>query len=183
MSETMNIRNEPVKPSCAELEAARFLNPSGVMPLQTFPIRPAEFVHIASCRFGTARPCKRLLINWSGDYYRYDIYHDGTSQRYGLRWQNGAGSGWLIAADLECDSECNLLGVIADMSNESVRWDCAHMLWQTAHHTAAAAAAAERQRMLEAHRDGRIRRRRRHGDSIWYIVEQLPDGGTKETYL
>lgn len=179
-----DIRNEPYAPTCAETEPARILNPVGSgMPLVEFTVNPATFTHISPCRFGAPRHCGLGDTLWSGDCYRYDIYFDAKSQRYALRWQNGGGIGWLVSPDREYSDELHLLRVIAELKDEARRWDCAHMLWQTAVHTAAAAAATGRQFMLAAHREGRIRVRRRHKSHVWYVTETMPDGTVKETYL
>lgn len=182
MSTTVDVRNDPEQPQCKDVETACFLTPMRGMPRRTFDLSTADYRHVAACRFGKPRQSSSPKTTWSGDSYRYDIYR--KDDVFALRWQNGAGEGWMISADRwEENGEINILRHIASQELEQLRWDLCHALWQAAHGSAAAAAAAERQRMLEAHKDGRIRRRRCHGDSVWYLVESTPDGGTKETYL
>jgi hypothetical protein len=158
--------NQNDQPQLQPVERGRLLAPAYDTPLTTFEIKPHEWSHLCSARFGAPRPTGiRPRVLWTGDSVRYDLFIR-TSVRgdeVALRWRNGSGQGWLIAEDNSRSGEDCLLLLIARLESEPQRWDACHFLWQVAHRTAAAAALAESDRLKRAFVEGRLKKRRRRG--------------------
>ena len=160
----MNCWNQE-KPIVKEIEKGVALRPEYETQLTEGEIKPSEWTHLCSCRFGEGRPCdnnKPEGTKWTGDSYRYDIYTKPvrfSDDAIALRWHNGGGEGWLI--DDGYSHRESLLRLIASIPDEGKRWDYAQALWETAHKTAIAADASGRNRIFKAFCAGKLKKRKK----------------------
>lgn len=184
MNGILDWRNADGRPVCNKKEKGFVTNPFELQEREEITIVTDDHSHICSCRFGAPR--KRLrdsMLTWSGDSFRYDIFRkDGPFGCMALRWQNGSGCGWLVSPD-QSKGEDPILRMIPEVKDEGKRWDLCHTYYNTVTRTALTAALAERERMLAAHCEGRLKVRRCHKERRWYIVENNDDRTVTETYL
>jgi acyl-homoserine lactone acylase PvdQ len=165
------------KPLLQSNEKGRLFAPPYGTELREFEIKPDEWEHVCSCRFGEGRLCDfSRNTKWTGDSYRYDLFKRSKGKgdiypQYALRWYNGGGNGWLVADDLCKRQEESLLAMIATMPDEARRWDACHFLWETAVKTALAATRKIAKEYAEAIVEKRITKRKRKGK---YTVEITP---------
>lgn len=161
-------------PHLDPLEKGLMFAPDYETELIEFDVRPAEWTHVCSARFGDGRPCgfsSKDTTKWSGDSYRYDIFT--REDQMALRWWNGGGQGWLIAARKDRRSETCLLSMIAEMHVEARRWDACHFIWEAAHKSAAAGELGGETRIYEAFLEGRLKKRRRNGAVHVEIIPKI----------
>ena len=152
--------SQPEIPIMKPIESAHLLTPEYDHQRSRFDIKTAEWTHVSSCRFGEARD-SHIGHKWSGDSYRYDIFAKEDRKWVALRWQNGAGEGWLFDSNFaEERGESHLLFMIADNPDENRRWDFCHKLWEAVHKTAIASASSERQMIFDAFCDKRLKKKR-----------------------
>ena len=127
-------------------------------------VKPAEWKHLCPARFGEARPTEwNGKTHWTGDSYRYDIFEriDSIGRRQlAMRWENGAGQGWLLAEDEAKSGKANLLDLIVGIPDEARRWDYCHFLYETAHKSASLAIRNTVEKMKQAYVDGRLKKRK-----------------------
>jgi hypothetical protein len=90
-----------------------------------------------------------------------------------MRWENGAGSGWLLAEDETRSGVTSLLLTIAANPVESQRWDGCHFLWKVASQTRREATTAETARLFQAFAQDRMKKRKNRKTGR-YAVEVLP---------
>lgn len=151
-------------PHLGSSEKGRMIAPQYDTELVEFDVHPSEWKHVCPARFGPGRPCgfgPKDTTKWTGDSYRYDIFE--RDDQMALRWWNGSGEGWLIAESKDRRSEVCLFSMIADMKDETRRWDACHFVWQAAYKSALAGARSEGRRYAQAFVEGRLKKRRRKG--------------------
>jgi hypothetical protein len=169
-------KQQPETPWLHAVETARRFAPDYDTELTEWDLNPADWQHVCPCRFGPSRRSSwSPNTRWSGDSYRYDLYQRdiGGTTKYALRWQNGAGCGWLICENRALRDETSLIEMIAVMPDEARRWDAAHFLWEATCKTALAAALQEHRRMARAFVDRRLKKRKVRGREA-YRVNILP---------
>lgn len=160
----MTERIDPQYPFLKPVEQGRFIAPDYDTELDSFEIHPADWQHRASAHFGPSRPCgSGESTRWNGDSYRYDIFRNEDWKQLALLWSNGSGEGWLICHNRIRREETPLLLLIADEPSEPRRWDFCHFLWQAAEKSACAGVKTGRMTYAQAFLDGRLKKRRRHG--------------------
>jgi len=158
-------------PPMKAVEKGRRLAPEYECALVDIDMTTSEWTHICPCRFGEPRKSD-LGLTWSGDSYRYDIFAiDVPIKQIAIRWSNGGGDGWLLDSLLNRRDEEHLLQMIANVGNETRRWDYCHKLYKTAHMSAEAAARTERSRIFAAYCAGKLKKRK--GNNMYYM-EILP---------
>lgn len=158
-------RQQP-KPHVKGTERGRLFAPEYDTELTYFDVKPAEWTHLCSARFGDGRPCGTGNTKWTGNSYRYDIFFKtqaGENDLLALRWSNGSGDGWLISEWKKPRRESNILDVITTIGDEGERWDLCHFLWQTAHKTALAAERATAARYERAFMENRLKKKKGPG--------------------
>lgn len=168
-------KHQPPTPVLHPVERGRFIAPEYGTNLEEFDVMTAEWTHLCSARFGPARN-NSSNTKWNGDCFRYDVFRRDKSAgmiypQYALRWWNGGGEGWLVSDDQSLRGETNPLATVAEMFEESRRWDFCHFLWQAAHKSAAAAKKAEVARLYRLFLEGRMKKRKVRGRENLFTVE------------
>jgi hypothetical protein len=111
---------------------------------------------------GTALPLNPKTA-WTGDAFRYDLFHHLEHRWLGLRWTQGGGTGWLIEQDRTNSSVHSLLRHIAQLPDEAMRWDFCHQLAESMARTAHAARIHENARWEQVILKRQVTIRRRNG--------------------
>ena len=110
------------------------------------------------------RPCRwNPKTAWTGDAFGYDLFHHLEHRWLGLRWTHGGGTGWLIEQDRTNSSVHSLLRHIAQLPDETMRWDFCHQLAESMARTAHAARIHESERWEQAFLKKQIAIRCRNG--------------------
>ena len=171
----MTYSNQPEIPVMAEKERGQLLLPREEVGLATIEIVTASWVHLCSARFGPARKSRGETWSWTGDAYRYDLF-EGTNSagqpEMAMRWQNGAGSGWLVLPPGSDDCEAALFRLIRSRVDEAKRWDCCHFLWKMREAQTRAARYLAEQEFKQAFIDGRVKKRKIRGTDEYTVVVQ-----------
>jgi hypothetical protein len=162
------------QPQLHPIEWGRMIAPEHNSSPHRITIHTQEWHHLASARFGPARPCSwSPATHWTGDSYRYDIFIHPQYRQEALRWWNGSGDGWLITPDSSSRGEQSLLRHIAGLDNEAIRWDYCHFLWQASERSRLAGEAHGTHQLTTAFLEGRLKRRRRSGTTSVEIVPNI----------
>lgn len=171
----MDIWNQPL-PVLSMNERCEAFRPDINIPVDS-PVFTEQWQHICSARFGPSRPgghgAPLFGLSWTGDSFRYDIFRmtagldKGT---YALRWQNGSRAGWLLEGDLYKQT-VSTLATIANITDETKRWDICHFLWESIDKTRNVTANKEYQRIGKALIEKRLKIRRRGGQKYIEVVE------------
>lgn len=164
-------------PHVHEVEKGQFILSQYGSP-ELLDVRPAEWTHLYSARFGDGRPCGRNPKDqtcWTGDSHRYDVYTMNREHRdhlVAVRWSHGGGDGWLITEDKARRGEANLLLLIGQVESEAARWDHLHLFCEAIDYVSRKAASATSAELKVAFIEGRLKKRKQRGNA-GYKVEIL----------
>ena len=155
-------------------ETAQFFQPEYDQSLTTFEAEPNQWTHLASCRFGPARPSGfDPRVPWSGESFRYDLFERTEYKRLAIRRRHGAGTRWYIVHEYRHEDRASLLRLILSIDHEPTRWDYCHFLCDALERTEYAAHVSERERWTQAvlQKRVKIQRKRGHGTALIIPVE------------
>jgi hypothetical protein len=175
-----NPLNRNVIPDFVKIvERGQHLEPTNMSGRTGFDVLPADWDHVASCRFGEARGVKYQGDGgWSGDCYRYDIFRrlSGTKNQaqWAIRWTHGGGTGWLIGTPYTAMYD-SLIQLIAIQPNEASRWDYCHAICEGIDKTARETASEVKAHIAGAFINGRLKKRRKNGEITVEITPVAPN--------
>lgn len=152
-------------------ESAQFFQPDYDQSLTTFDLDPTQWSHLASCRFGPARPSGfDPRVPWSGESFRYDLFERPEFKRLAIRRQHGGGTLWYVQHEFLNDHRYSLLRLIFITDHEPTRWDYCHFLCDALERTEYAAHVSERDRWTQAVLQKRVKIQRRRGQGTALII-------------